>query len=410
MRHPLSSDVFVTGLGVVSSIGTGVQENLEALRALRSGISKSHSFRTRLDVPLARVPLGGAADALSSSDAQCCPCNPEEEDPVTRTAILSSLAVSEALRDAGLNPLELPVGLILGTSVGGMDLGELFYEDFSSDPSSGDIRLMRHYDCGATTDYVRRKHSLTGFSTTISTACSSAGNAIMLGARMICAGLADVVVAGGGDALSRFTVNGFNSLRILSQSPCRPFDASRDGLNLGEGAGFLVLESGKSLRQRGVQAYCRVTGWANVDEAFHQTGSNPEGDGAYAAMSAALEVAALEPSDIDFVNTHGTATPGNDLSEGNALKRLFGDALPPFGSFKGYVGHTLAASEGIEAVYCVLSLKYGELWPSPGFTVADPLLGIEPLTCHRKGLGLRNILSNSFGFGGNDSSLVFSAV
>ncbi|MGN0189135.1 MAG: beta-ketoacyl-[acyl-carrier-protein] synthase family protein [Candidatus Cryptobacteroides sp.] len=402
------TEVFVTGLGVVSSIGTGVQENLAALRAGRSGISKSHSLRTRLDVPLAEVPL--CRDASLCNDAHSPQPLPDGEDPVTRTALLSCLAVREALEDAGINPSELPVGLILGTSVGGMDLGEIFYEDFSKDSSSGDIRLMRHYDCGASTDYVRRKLSLTGYGTTISTACSSAGNAIMLGARMICAGLADVVVAGGGDALSRFTVNGFNSLRILSSSSCRPFDVSRDGLNLGEGAGFLVLESGKSLRERGVEPYCRISGWANVDEAFHQTGSSPEGDGAFAAMSAALDVAGLEPSDIGYVNTHGTATPGNDLSEGNALKRLFGEKLPPFGSFKGYVGHTLAASEGIEAVYCVLSLKYGELWPSLGFTAVDPLVGVEPLTAHRTGLRIENILSNSFGFGGNDSSLVFSSL
>lgn len=401
------TEVFVTGLGVISSIGSGVQENLASLRAGKSGISKSHSLCTRLDVPLAQVHLpessGAGVPSLSGTV-------PTDESPVTKTALLAVQAVSEALGDAGLNPSEMPVGLILGTSVGGMDLGEIFYGDFRKYPSSGDIRLMKHYDCAASTDYVCRKLGLTGYSTTISTACSSAGNAIMLAARMIRAGLADVVVAGGADALSRFTVNGFNSLRILSSSSCRPFDAARDGLNLGEGAGFLVLESGRSVRSRGVRPHCRLTGWANTDEAYHQTGSSPEGDGALTAMSSALEVAGLHPSDISYVNTHGTATPGNDLSEGTAIKRLFGESVPPFGSFKGYIGHTLAASEGIEAVFCALSLEYDEIWPSLGFSSADSAIGLSPAMEHRKGLGIRHIVSNSFGFGGNDSSLVFSCL
>ena len=128
------------------------------------------------------------------------------------------------------------------------------------------------------------------------------------------------------------------------------------------------------------------------------------------AMSSALEVAGLHPSDISYVNTHGTATPGNDLSEGTAIKRLFGESIPPFGSFKGYIGHTLAASEGIEAVFCALSLEYDEIWPSLGFSSADSAIGLSPAMEHRKGLGIRHIVSNSFGFGGNDSSLVFSCL
>ena len=232
----------------------------------------------------------------------------------------------------------------------------------------------------------------------------------MLGARMIMSGLLDTVIAGGSDPLCRFTINGFNSLRILSSDLCRPFDIARDGLNLGEGAGFIVLtreRPGMEMAADG-RAYCTLSGWANTDEAYHQTGSQPSGDGAYAAMSEALSVAGLNPGDIDYINTHGTATRGNDLAEGTAIRRLFGDRAV-FGSFKGYIGHTLAASEGIEAVLCAVSIKRQAVWPSAGFSEPDPEIGISPLCpSGMQPMRIRHLVSNSFGFGGNDSSLVFS--
>ncbi|MCM1501537.1 MAG: beta-ketoacyl-[acyl-carrier-protein] synthase family protein [Bacteroidales bacterium] len=413
--------VLVTGLGAVSALGLSVEDNLAALRAGRSGIVPSPGLvKTNLRLPVGEVPLtmpelagmlGIASDMV-----------------MTRTALMAALAASEAMADAGLGArcpdgrFELSgestsdgapgrrIGLVLGTSVGGMDISGDFYEEYRRDHSAGDIRAMLSHDCGASTAFVAGYLGIDGFTTTISTACSSAGNAIMLGARMIRAGLLDIAVVGGSDALSRFTMNGFNSLRILSSSVCRPFDVSRDGLNLGEGAGLLVLESESSASSRGCQGYCAVTGWANVNEAFHQTASSPDGDGAFAAMSEAMAVAGMVPADVDYINTHGTATPGNDLSEGKAIRRMFGAEVPPFGSFKGYIGHTLAASEGIEAVLCARAISDGELWPSLGFSAMDPEICLEPLMAHCHGIKIRNILSNSFGFGGNDSSLVFSAL
>jgi len=415
--------VLVTGLGVVSALGLSVADNLKALREGRSGISPFPEFvRTKLRLPVGEIKLSRRKLAERLGLPQ--------DTVITKTALLAAAAASEALYDAHLDFRKSSgsfstaqdlvteaasvkagrIGLILGTSVGGMDISGDFYEEYRCDHSSGDIRMMAFHDCGATTAFVSGYLGIEGYSTTISTACSSAGNAIMLGARMIRAGLLDIALVGGSDALSRFTMNGFNSLRILSSSPCRPFDAARDGLNLGEGAGFLVIESEKSVLERGIYPYCEVSGWANANEAFHQTASSADGEGAYASITQALDCAGVGPGEIDYVNTHGTGTPGNDLSEGSAMKRIFGDYVPPFGSFKGYTGHTLAASEGIEAVFCALSLYGGELWGSPGFLRPDPAIGLCPLTEHRKGLKIRNILSNSFGFGGNDSTLVFSAI
>lgn len=397
--------VLVTGIGAVSALGLSVRENLDALRNGVCGISMMPpAVRTRLELPSGGVRASRAEliDALGLDNRLI----------MTKTALMAALSASEAAADAGLRP-DTPfrrTGLILGTSVGGMDISGDFYEEYRIDHSSGDVRAMSVHDCGASTAFVAGYLGISGFSTTISTACSSAGNAIMLGARMIKAGLLDIAVVGGSDALSRFTMNGFNSLRIFSASACRPFDVSRDGLNLGEGAGFLVIESEKSALERGAEPYCAVSGWANVNEAFHQTASSADGDGAFAAMTEAMRVAGAGRDDIDYINTHGTATLGNDLSEGMAIKRIFGPDVPAFGSFKGYTGHTLAASEGIEAVFCACSIRDGELWPSCGFTAVDPEIGIAPLTEHLSGVKIRNILSNSFGFGGNDSSLVFSAV
>jgi 3-oxoacyl-(acyl-carrier-protein) synthase len=268
-----------------------------------------------------------------------------------------------------------------------MDLSEKCWKAHRVEIHSGQplakngVEQFRMHSCGAVTSAIASYLGLGfDFTTTISTACSSAANAIMLGARMIASGEADTVVAGGTDALTNFTINGFNSLMIYSGSPCRPFSPDRDGLNLGEGAGYLVLSKDPE------GALCEISGWANVNEAFHQTGSSPEGDGPFSSMTLALKKAGLEPSDVDYINTHGTATVGNDASEMAAMKRVFGEKIPRYGSVKNLIGHTLAASEGIEACYCAASLAgLTSAWGEPD-----------------------NILSNAFGFSGNQTSLVFS--
>jgi 3-oxoacyl-[acyl-carrier-protein] synthase-1 len=243
-----------------------------------------------------------------------------------------------------------------------------------------------------------------GYSTTISTACSSGANAVIMGAKLLKHGILDCVVVGGSDALSAFTLNGFKSLMILDQNPCRPFDATRAGLNLGEGAGYLVMQR----EQDATKWYCHLAGSANRNDAYHQTASSAEGDGAYLAMSEALASAGLSPEDVDYINVHGTGTMNNDAAESAAMIRLFADAVPAFSSTKAFTGHTLAAAGGVEAVLSVMALHRGIIYPNLNFREPIEQYGLVPNVEFAQGRDLRCVLSNSFGFGGNCSSLVFT--
>jgi 3-oxoacyl-[acyl-carrier-protein] synthase-1 len=285
-----------------------------------------------------------------------------------------------------------------------MDLTEHFFRDFMQDDTFGRLRNVVMHDCAASTDAIAKYCGIKGYRTTVSTACSSAANAVMIGDRLIRHGILDCVVVGGTDALSAFTLNGFKSLRILDDNRCRPFDQTRTGLNLGEGAGYIVLQSEESLIRK---PYCYLAGYSNRNDAHHQTATSENGEGAFLSMSEALAKAGRKPSDVDYINVHGTGTGNNDFSEGWALKRLFGDSIPPFSSTKGYTGHTLAAAGGIEAVFSVLSLKYGIIWPNIHFSEPIQDLDISPETAFSQGNDIECVLSNSFGFGGNCSTLVF---
>jgi 3-oxoacyl-(acyl-carrier-protein) synthase len=230
----------------------------------------------------------------------------------------------------------------------------------------------------------------------------------MLGSRLIRQGKLQRVIAGGVDCLTLFTLNGFNSLMILDREQCRPFDENRNGLNLGEGSGFLVLESEEVVNRDGKAILGEVKGYGNTCDAYHQTASSPEGYGAYMSMQQALEVAQLKPADIGYINTHGTGTKNNDLSEGRAIEKLFQHTIPPCSSTKSYTGHTLGAAGAIEAVLCIVALQQGWIYPNLNFTQPMHELQFAPVTDFQAGLGLNHIMSNSFGFGGNNSSLIFS--
>lgn len=391
--------VFVTGIGAISGIGLNVEENIASLATGRHGMGEVILFPTALDVPVSEVKQS------NRELKERLQLNPEKT--YSRTALLGMMAAGEALKDSLIDIQELRVGFISSTSVGGMDLSEQFYIPFREDNKKGRLRDVASHDCGDSTERIASHLGLTGFITTISTACSSAANAIMLGARLIKSGYLDAAVVGGTDALCRFTMNGFNSLMILDKEHCRPFDQSRAGLNLGEGAGYLVLQSEETAQR---MPYCELTGYANINEAYHQTGSSPEGDGPYKSMLDAMAVSGIPKEEIDYINVHGTGTPNNDLSEGTALKRLFGEKVPPFSSVKAFIGHTLGASEGIEAVYSVLSVQRGILFPNLNFRTPIEETGLTPVTTFREGADIRHVLSNSFGFGGSNSSLVFSKV
>lgn len=388
--------IAVSGIGIVSALGIGVRDNLSALRAGRSGISQ----RSTLIATRHNLPVG---ELKESNEALCSLLGIDFDPHISRTALLGALAVREAMRDSGVENSP-KVGFINATSVGGMDLTERFFPDFMENPLGGDVQMSRMHDCAASTNWIADHCGITGYRTTISTACSSAANAIMLGARLIESGILDTVIAGGTDALSKFTINGFKSLMILDGERCRPFDRERSGLNLGEGAGYIVLQRAETLQRK---PYCYLAGYANANDAHHQTASSAEGEGDLLAMSHALEIAGLSPSDVDYINVHGTGTGNNDMSEGTALRRLWGENVPPFSSTKAFTGHTLAAAGGIEAVFSVLSIVHGAIWPNLGFCNAIDGLDLTPQTIFKEGEAIDCVVSNSFGFGGNCSSVVF---
>ena len=376
--------IHITGAGVVSAVGCGRGETLDALRHGRSGIGPVRFLRTEEKAfPVGEVPLSDGEMAARSG------ASPD----LSRTSLMGILALQEALAGAGLKDLA-GVPLIGGTTVGGMDRTERTFPVYSP-----------LHDCGASTDAIAAHFGGAPFATTLSTACSSAANAVIFGANLIRSGQAEIVAVGGSESLSDFHLHGFGSLMILDTAPCRPFDATRAGLNLGEGAAFLILESEASMKRRGSSSLGVLSGFGNACDAFHQTASSENGEGAFLAMQKALRMAGLKPEDIDYVNAHGTGTPNNDASESAALKRVFGDAMPPVSSTKAFTGHTTSASGSIEAVFCLLALKHGFIPAQLNWTAADPACIVPSAggPAH-----LTHILCNAFGFGGNDSSLLIS--
>ncbi|MDP4217667.1 MAG: beta-ketoacyl-[acyl-carrier-protein] synthase family protein, partial [Bacteroidota bacterium] len=260
------------------------------------------------------------------------------------------------------------------------------------------------YNAASIGTCLQSAYGIKGIVNTINTACSSSANAILYGAKLIRHGLARRAIVGGVDSLSKFTINGFNSLHILSPETCRPFDAGRKGLNLGEGAAFLVLE--KEEDAEGKKIYAELAGYGNANDAYHPSSLSGEGDGPYLAMKEALSNAELRIDQIDFINAHGTGTENNDEVESRAMLRLFGSP-PLFASTKSNIGHTLGASGAIEAAYSVLNLTHQEVYAGLHFTRPIPQTMLRPVTEHKK-IPLRHVMSNSFGFGGNCTSLIFS--
>jgi len=396
----IEQNIFVTGTGIISSIGKNTQACFKSLKGQDSGISGISILDT-----VHKDDFKAGEIKLTNKELFELLLLPTKEFRMfTRTSLLGAIAAKEALEDSGidLNDKTFRTAIVSANTIGGMDRTELEINDLNSKPEF----LLTH-PCGASTNRISEYLGHTGYRTTLSTACSSGANAIIHGINLIKNSIVDRAIVGGVDPLSKFTLNGFNSLMILDHHPCMPFDANRKGLNLGEGAGYIIIESENSILNRGKKALCRITGYANANDAFHQTASSPEGEGAYLAMNAALQKSGLKPSDIDYVNVHGTGTKNNDLSEGSALKRLFGENIPDFSSTKSFTGHTLGASAGIEAVFSVISILHGIVFPNLNFSTPMSELGIAP-QIQMKEKEIRNVLSNSFGFGGNNSSLIFS--
>ncbi len=392
--------VAITGIGSISAIGENVSESLMSLRSAKSGITPIENIKH-----LRKPYLGGQ---IKRSDQELKNrLGIKEEKIIPRSALLSMIAATEALGDQAEHP-EIRTALISATSVGGMELSEQFYFDLKENGSYDMIQNLSTHDNGAGTDLIADQLQLNCSKYTISTACSSAANSILLGSRMIEAGIVDRVIAGGGDALSNFTLNGFDSLMIYDSEWCKPFDQNRKGLNLGEAAGFILLENDKSIGLTNSNVLAKISGWANANDSYHQTASSPEGVGATLAISNALKKADLQISDIDYINAHGTATPNNDLSESTAFKNIFGDNIPSFSSTKAFTGHTLAAAGGIEAVYAVLAIRENLVFPNLNHETSMEEIDFDP----QKEIlekEINHVLSNSFGFGGNSTSLIFSS-
>ena len=391
----MNNAIAVTGMGMITAIGDDVAQNYHSLLRKQHGIKPlqhiagKHQAGTLVgEVPWTNEELieklGTAVPKYSS-----------------RTSLLAAIAAKEALTQAAITDLgNIPV--IMGTSVAGMDIFEQYFPHLN-----GDRTLIQRRDVGDSASVLSKLLGGNGFATAISTACSSAANAISFGARLLLSGRAERVLVGGSDALSRFTINGFDSLMLLSDEPNRPFDRNRNGLNLGEGAGFLVLESAKALEKIPKPILGYLTGFANANDAFHQTATSDSGEGAYLAMKEALTISRLTPDAIDYINAHGTATENNDRTEAMAIQRIFGDNVPPFSSTKAYTGHTLGASAGIEAIYALLAIQHQLAFANLRFETAMEQPALQPVTDHRSS-SIKHVLSNSFGFGGNCSTLIFS--
>ncbi len=392
--------VFVTGMGVISSIGKDIKKNSESLRNGNSGINKPKFFQSKY----ASSFFFGEVNISNRSLKEQLGLS--EEKGLTRTDLFAFKAFDEAINDAKLSKEEISsfdTALISASTVGGMCLTDQLYEDANLKSESSEY--LASYGCSAHTLRLIKKYNIKGFTNTINTACSSSANSIMFGSRLIKSGRVKRAIVGGTDSLAKYTVNGFNALKILSESPCKPFDENRCGLTLGEGAAYLVLESEEVVSNK--NTYARVSGYGNANDAFHTSTISDNAVGVISAISQALKSANLDPNKIDYINTHGTGTENNDFVELTGLSKIF-NKIPPYNSTKSYTGHTLGAAGAIESIFSILSIINNELYPSLNINTPISQFNLSPVKKYETGVDINYVLSNSFGFGGNCTSLIFS--
>lgn len=396
----MSTKAYIVNTGIITAIGNNTDECLVALKEKRTGVGKAEYLKTfwKDELPVAEVKKSNEELAKLTAVDSSWP----------RTALLSAVAVEEATAPFAEFLKNYRTGFFSANTVGGMDLTENVYKEFTEDAEQVDFRNIVNHECGAITELVADHFGFNDFVTTISTACSSSANSIMMAAQMIENGMLDIAVAGGADSMSKFTLNGFNTLMILDKQPCQPFDNNRRGLNLGEAAAYVLLMSEQAMQACNAKGICAVSGYANANDAYHQTASSPEGTGNKLAMTNALKQAGIQPSDIDYINLHGTGTENNDSSEGKAVQDIFAGSIPKASSTKAYTGHTLGAAGGVEAVFCTLSIANGIVYPNMRWEAQMEDINWRVVTELEEGLEINHVLSNSFGFGGNCSTLVFS--
>ena len=393
--------VVITGLGAVTSIGATVSDFWRNLLAGVCGIRPlslfdASAYRTRTAAEVTEIPDGFLS--------------PAEKRRMSRADRMGLVAAREALAQAGLDPAgEDPtrIGVILGGGTSGLLDSEQVYEKWLRGRPARPSRVLNHLP-DAITDRVAQHFGLEGIKSTITTACSSAANAIGYACDVITAGLADAVVTGGSDVLARLTYGGFNSLRSVDPDPCRPFDRERRGLSIGEAAGILVLEEGEHARRRGAPILADFLGYGVTSDAFHMTAPDPSGAAGGRTIRAALDSARVDPADVDYVNAHGTATPQNDSAETAAIKSALGERAKeiPVSSIKSMIGHCLCASGAIEAIATVMTVREGRVPPTIHYENPDPACDLDYVPNDAREQPVRIALSNSFAFGGNSSVVV----
>ncbi len=381
-----------------SNIGNGVTATLSMLQEQRSGLAPCR-FETVHDLPTYIGEVAGLDDIALPQHLSEFDCRNNR----LAWRGLHQDGFSDAVEAAIARYGRRRVGVLLATSTAGMLQTEQAYRrrDLVTGVLPENFIYRTTQNIYSVADFVRTSFDLEGPAMVVSTACSSSAKVFAAAARMLALGLIDAAIIGGIDSLCLTTLYGFNSLELLSIEPCRPFDAERNGLSIGEAAAFILLERpAVSLDADAVL----LLGSGDSSDAYHMSSPHPEGLGALMAMQGALRAADLQTDDVDYINLHGTATPSNDAAEGKAVAALFGDRVP-CSSTKGATGHTLGAAGGLEAVICALALQHGFMPGGVNTRRADPAIPIQYLSANRA-TAPRRILSNSFGFGGTNCSIV----
>jgi 3-oxoacyl-(acyl-carrier-protein) synthase len=377
-------------MGAVCAAGIGVAAGRAAVYEGKDCLAPLSIFESGLKT----APLSGQIPDLH-----------DHYDSPNRTIALACIAAGEALSFIK-DRRGLSFGLVFATTVGGITRSELFYKAYKADPgaTSRAARELAYHEPCAASGFLCETFGLQGFHT-VSTACSTGLHAVGMAKRLVEQGMFDACLAVGADALSLLTIRGFSSLMLIDPTGCKPFDKRRAGTSLGEGAAAMLVASKKTAEALGAAPLAGISGWGASADCHHMTAPHPTGEGAKKAVNAALLDAGLDPVDIHMIASHGTATPDNDRSEIAAMKSVFG-TMPPFYSVKRTVGHTLAASGILEAVFAVCALRDGIVPPTPGYLELDDNIGLAPQAFQNK--PMRHVLKNSFGFGGNNAAAVFS--
>lgn len=389
-----AKDIFITGYGLISALGCGEDETLQSFEKKERNYSEIPKFL-------------GSTLSKKVFTVKLIPTEFDKEK--LRTLSLALTAVDQALKMSGLleRRNNVRVGVCLGTTVASQLNDIEFYKELR-EKGTADLSAVYRYLSANLAEAITESYDFNGPSLTVVNACSSGTDAIGIAKSWIDNDLCDVVIAGGADEINRVPISGFNTLSVYSDELCAPFDINRTGLNLGEGAGVVVMERANAVKECDVRAYARVLAYGTAVDAYHLTAPRPDGSGLEKAIGDALKQAELKKTDIAFINAHGTATKNNDITEGKTLARIF-EHKPLTISSKGYTGHTLGAAGGLEAVFCILALRYGWIPANIGLSEQDPEIDLN-IASDKSEIKGNYVLSTSLAFGGNNSALILGKV